>query len=82
MGPEKHEAIPAGRSVLTQSGCRVWWTNGGVSCDQEYEKEPKLPQLCPVYQSGTQHYVNYMSTKTLGKNTSVFVGTNADHLLR
>lgn len=53
MGPEKHEAIPAGCSVLTQPGGRVWWADGGVSRDQEYEKEPKLPQLCPVYQSGT-----------------------------
>lgn len=72
MGPEKHEDIPAGCSVLTQSGCRVWWADGGVRRDQEYEKEPKLPQLCPVDQSGTQHYVNYTSAKTQGKNTSLF----------
>lgn len=52
MGPEKHEVVPAGSSVLTQSGRRVWWTDGGVSRDQEYEKEPKLPQLCPLHQSG------------------------------
>lgn len=52
MGPEEHEAVPAGLSVFTQPGGGVWGTEGGVSGHQEPEKEPKLPQLCPLHQSG------------------------------
>lgn len=68
MGPEKHEIVPAGSSVLTQSGSRVWWTDGGVSRDQEYEKEPKLPQLCPLYQSGMTGLCKLPKYHDSGKN--------------
>lgn len=52
MGPEEHEAVPAGLSVFTQPGGGVWGSEGGVSCNQEHEKEPELSQLCPIHQSG------------------------------
>lgn len=52
MGPAEHEALPAGCSVLTQPGGGVWGTEGGVSRHQEHEKEPELPQLRPLHQSG------------------------------
>lgn len=31
MGPEEHEAVPAGLSVVTQPGGGVWRAEGGVS---------------------------------------------------
>lgn len=52
MGPEEHEAVPVGLRVFTQPGGGVWGAAGGVSCHQEHEKEPELPQLCPLHQSG------------------------------
>lgn len=52
MGPEEHETVPAGLSVFTQLGGGVWGSEGGVGCNQEHEKEPELPQLRPVHQSG------------------------------
>ena len=35
VGPEEHEVIPAGHSVLTQPGGGVWRKEGGVSRHQE-----------------------------------------------
>lgn len=52
VGPEEHEAVPAGLSVFPQPGGGVWRAEGGVGRHQEYEKEPKLPQLRPLHQSG------------------------------
>lgn len=52
MGPEEHEAVPAGLGVFTQPGGGVWGAEGGVSRHQEHEEEPQLPQLRPLHQSG------------------------------
>lgn len=52
VGPEKHEAVPTGCSVLTKPGGGVRRAAGGVGRHQEHEEEPQLPQLRPLHQSG------------------------------
>lgn len=52
VGPEEHEAVPAGHSVFTQSGGGVRGPEDRVSRHQEHEEEPQLPQLRPLHQSG------------------------------
>lgn len=43
------------------------------------KKSPNFPSSVLFIKVVRQHYVNYTSTKALGKNTSIFVGTNADY---
>lgn len=56
MGSEEHEILPAGLSVFTQPGGGVRRAEGGVGHHQEHEKEPQLPQLCPLHQSGNVRF--------------------------
>lgn len=63
LGLAQHEVLPAGQCVVPQSSGGVRGRGGPLGYHQEHEKEPQLPGLRPLPQSGEANQFHLSTTQ-------------------